>query len=125
MDKTIAAIAREHLHLETLDTRNSDSLDFRDQAVWSIKAALEAAYRAGAEAAEQARPPRLGIGPATVSTAEYESSHGRKPSGRGSWAFEIAGETVWIPGVKLYSDARREAVKLARERGVDRIKVCT
>lgn len=47
---TIVRIAQEHLHLETLDTRRSDSLDFSDQAVWCIKAALEAAYEAGIEA---------------------------------------------------------------------------
>ena len=41
-------IAQEHFHgLETLETRRSDSLDFHDTAVWAIKAALEAAYRAG------------------------------------------------------------------------------
>jgi hypothetical protein len=45
--RTIMRIAKEHLHLETLDTRRSDSLDFSDQAVWCIKAALEAAYDAG------------------------------------------------------------------------------
>ena len=45
--QTIIRIAKEHLHLETLDTRRSDSLDFSDQAVWCIKAALEAAYDAG------------------------------------------------------------------------------
>ncbi len=50
MDQIILEIAQEHLDLETLETRNSDSLDFRDQAVWSIKAALEAAYTAGATA---------------------------------------------------------------------------
>ncbi len=44
---TIETIAKEVLHLETLETRNSDSLDFRDQAVWNIKTALEQAYDAG------------------------------------------------------------------------------
>jgi uncharacterized protein DUF6900 len=43
----LAAIAKEHLGLETLETRKSDALDFSDQAVWSIRAALEAAYEAG------------------------------------------------------------------------------
>ena len=37
-DTTLAEIAAKHLHLETLETRNSDSLDFHDMAVWSIKA---------------------------------------------------------------------------------------
>jgi hypothetical protein len=45
--QAIDAIAAEHLRLETLETRNSDGLDFSDQAVWSLKAALEAAYEAG------------------------------------------------------------------------------
>ena len=53
-DTTLAEIAARHLHLETLETRNSDSLDFHDMAVWSIKAALEAAYEAG----RQSRAPR-------------------------------------------------------------------
>jgi len=43
-------IAKEHLDLETLETRRSDSLDFREQAVWCIKTALEAAYEAGRQA---------------------------------------------------------------------------
>ncbi len=43
----IAEIAKAHLGLETLETRNSDSLDFKEQAVWSLKAALQTAYEAG------------------------------------------------------------------------------
>jgi len=46
-DQILAQIAKDELHLETLETRKSDSLDFHDCAVWSIKAALEAAYEAG------------------------------------------------------------------------------
>src|ERR1700742_3341055 len=41
-DAAIAALA-EKLGFETLETRNSDSADFRSVAVWSLKAALEAA----------------------------------------------------------------------------------
>ena len=45
-------IARKHLpNIETLETRNSDGLDFHDVAVWAIRAALEAAYTAGFAAA--------------------------------------------------------------------------
>lgn len=40
-------IAKRHLGLETLETRKSDSLDFSEQAVWSIAAALEEAYKLG------------------------------------------------------------------------------
>ena len=46
-DQILAQIAKDELCLETLETRKSDSLDFHDCAVWSIKAALEAAYEAG------------------------------------------------------------------------------
>ena len=43
----IQIIAQTVLDMDTLETRLSDSLDFHDLSVWSIKAALEAAYRAG------------------------------------------------------------------------------
>ena len=43
----LAMIARKHLNLETLETRNGDSADFHELAVWDIKAALAAAYEAG------------------------------------------------------------------------------
>ena len=42
-------IAQKHLGIETLETRRSDSLDFHDTAVWCIKDALEAAFKAGVE----------------------------------------------------------------------------
>lgn len=35
------------LGIRTLETRNSDRLDFHELAVWSIKAVVEAAYDAG------------------------------------------------------------------------------
>ena len=40
-------IAKSHFSIETLETRNSDSLDFYDVAVWSLKKALQEAYEAG------------------------------------------------------------------------------
>lgn len=49
-DAHLQLIAKEILGLETLETRNSDSLDFREHAVWTLKAALEAAYEAGRKA---------------------------------------------------------------------------
>lgn len=55
LDELLAAIAKEMLHIDTLETRKSDSLDFHDVAVWSVKAALEAAYRAGLAAAKEER----------------------------------------------------------------------
>ena len=47
IETAIRIIAQDKLGLETLETRNSDSLDFSDQAVWNLEAALRAAYRAG------------------------------------------------------------------------------
>ena len=47
----LAEIAMKHFFIDTLETRNSDSLDFHDVAVWAIRSALEAAYAAGAAAA--------------------------------------------------------------------------
>lgn len=45
-------IATKHFHtIETLETQNSDRLDFHDVAVWAIRAALEAAFAAGHAAA--------------------------------------------------------------------------
>jgi hypothetical protein len=49
--KVLRAIAKQHLLIDTLATRNADSLDFHDVAVWSVEAALQAAYAAGAAAA--------------------------------------------------------------------------
>lgn len=46
-DTILAGIAREHLHIPTLETRRSDSLDFHNVAVWQIEAALKAAFAAG------------------------------------------------------------------------------
>ncbi len=40
-------IAREHLGIETLESRGRDALDFHEVGVAGLSAALEAAYRAG------------------------------------------------------------------------------
>jgi hypothetical protein len=53
-DALILEIARSRFFLETLETRNSDSLDFRDVAVWAIRDALEDAYEAGRHAGAEA-----------------------------------------------------------------------
>lgn len=47
------AIAREHLFFETLETRKSDSLDFKDVSVWGVQEALNAAVDAGTACAQQ------------------------------------------------------------------------
>ena len=47
IDQIFEMIAKKHLHIETLKTRNSDSLDFHDCSVWAIKKALQDAYELG------------------------------------------------------------------------------
>ena len=49
IENLLTQIAQSHLGIQTLEARNSDSLDFHDVAVWSLRDALAAAYKAGAE----------------------------------------------------------------------------
>ena len=49
IDTILNVIAQKHLKIETLETRKSDSFDFHDLAVWCLRDALEAAFKAGAE----------------------------------------------------------------------------
>ena len=50
MNDSILKIAKSEFDLETLETRKMDSLDFTEQAVWSLKNALQRAYLAGRKA---------------------------------------------------------------------------
>ena len=51
LEPLLTSIARKHLGIESLKTRNRDSLDFHDVAVWGVRAALLEAYEAGKEGA--------------------------------------------------------------------------
>ena len=53
LDKQMQQIALDHLFIETLETRNSDRMDFHEVSVWGVKSALMAAYEAGRQAAQQ------------------------------------------------------------------------
>lgn len=54
LDRLLQSIAAEHLYIDTLNTRNSDRLDFHEVSVWNLKSALQAAFDAGrADAANQ------------------------------------------------------------------------
>ena len=46
-DQQLQTIATDQLFIATLETRNSDRLDFHDVSVWAVKAALQAAFEAG------------------------------------------------------------------------------
>ena len=56
IDTILTLIAQQHLGIETLETRHSDSLDFHDTAVWCLRDALEAAFNAGLEQGRNAKP---------------------------------------------------------------------
>ena len=45
----MSQIDTKHLGIAPLQTRHADSLDFHDTAVWCIRDALEAAFKAGIE----------------------------------------------------------------------------
>ncbi|AMY71313.1 DUF6900 domain-containing protein [Frigidibacter mobilis] len=49
----VLGIAKRHFFVETLETRNSDGLDFHEVAVWALRAALHEAYAAGFAAAKR------------------------------------------------------------------------
>jgi hypothetical protein len=53
-DQLLAQIALDHLFIETLETRNSDRLDFHDVSIWGVKSALMTAYQAGLTAGQSA-----------------------------------------------------------------------
>ncbi len=46
-DALILNIAKRQFFIETLETRERDSLDFHDVAVWAMRTALEEAFEAG------------------------------------------------------------------------------
>ena len=56
LDQLFQQIALDHLFVDTLETRNSDRLDFHEVSVWGIKTALQAAFDAGRQAASTNQP---------------------------------------------------------------------
>lgn len=58
-------------------------------------------------------------------TREYRFSHGREPRGRGAWAFEVNGHTVWAQKNGIMSMTYTEAKKAIRAQfpGVRTFKV--
>ena len=46
----LTKIAKNRIGAETLETRNSDGLDFYDISVWALKEMLAQAYEAGRKA---------------------------------------------------------------------------
>lgn len=53
--------------------------------------------------------------------ARYIRAHGKKPRGRGWWAFEIKGraEAVFASGNKSLTEAKREITQRLKDEGVE------
>lgn len=56
---------------------------------------------------------------------EYQFSHGKRPTGRGCWAFYIGLDDAptFIPGTLLFSQARVAAAQIAKARGATTVRV--
>jgi len=55
-DALILEIAQRHFFVATLETQDSDRLDFHDVAVWAMRAALEEAFEVGRRAGATTAP---------------------------------------------------------------------
>ena len=44
-------------------------------------------------------------------TGKFEASHGKMPKGQGNWAFEVKGKTIWVKGMKSFTDAKKQIKK--------------
>ena len=55
-DPILAGIARKHLRIPTLESRQADSLDFHDVSVWAVRSALKAAFDEGVRANQTQTP---------------------------------------------------------------------
>jgi hypothetical protein len=69
-----------------------------------------------------------------ISTSNYEFTYGRKPRGKGYWAFRFqkdmadgtAKEYVeFAPSDMKYAEAKRWAIQIAKASGVSRVAVAT
>jgi hypothetical protein len=56
LERLLNQIAAEHLHIDTLATRNRDHLDFHEVSVWGLKEALQAAFTAGQQSKQTTQP---------------------------------------------------------------------
>ena len=83
LEQLLTQIAQSKLGIETLQTRNSDSLDFHDTAVWCLKDALEAAFKAGVELGAS-MPKATEAEIAWLASRTARSSHRHQPPRRSS-----------------------------------------
>jgi hypothetical protein len=70
LDQILAAIAKCHLGIVTLETRQADSLDYHDVSVWAVNSALKAAFDAGRQSTGATDPQLLDAAELVVSRWE-------------------------------------------------------
>jgi hypothetical protein len=57
----------------------------------------------------------------TVNTTKFQFSHGKSPRGTGFWFFEASNQTFSFFG--SFAEAKKEAVKWAKENGFNQVEV--
>ena len=113
----LADIAKEHLSIDTLDSRKSDRLGFHDLAVWCIDQALDAAFRACLDAAEDRR---RSLGEERLSYARNAEASKLAYSGRHIFMLVLAAmqdaEELGGPEESDYMDLMVAIIREASER---------
>lgn len=66
---------------------------------------------------------KIALSKIEVSNDEYRFYYGKQPSGRGNWYFDIGGKQYSFNG--KYSEASKQAKKMAQTKGYSRIKLMT
>ncbi len=128
-DKRISEIAFRKLNIESLETRNSDSLDFREVSVWNLRSALLCAYEAGRTADTRkrlAKNPKNGTGYLATIEASYDDlvalwgqpSPGDNYKTQAEWLIRLPGNKIATiynyKSSRSYSDANPE-IKQVRQ----------
>jgi len=106
-DELLNDIAKRHLHVDTLETRKSDSLDFHDCSVWSIKNALQEAFEAGRTARKKSKPARkteepqpFFLGIVEASYRDMIATFGKPQKGDG-YKTDVIWTVELIPGISV------------------------
>ncbi|MDE2030200.1 MAG: hypothetical protein KGI97_06515 [Alphaproteobacteria bacterium] len=121
VDAIVAEIAKKQLRIETLETRNADSLDFHEVSVWGLRTALLCAFEAGRKAA-RTKPRVIETGKKdTTYRATIEASYqglievwgepgkGDSYKTEAEWVVRPAGK--WVITIYNYKNSRAYADK--------------
>ena len=63
----------------------------------------------------------------SASNGEYEWVHGHKPRGEGHWIFDLGRRGAWTTTSHYgtFTEAKKQAMTVARQLGCDTVRVCT